>query len=103
MANLIKADVVALLAKAETSYGSDPTPTEGVDVRGDVSLTVDIRRIAAARLWHSQSRKAHAHIPHSIGFSFQVAVTGMELVDDGVPGTHPFYVGAGYGVALEGT
>lgn len=103
MANHIKADALAVLAKAETSYGSDPTPTEGVDLRGDISLTVDIRRIAAARLWHSTSRKAHAHIPHSIGFSFQVAVTGIELADDGVPGIHPFYIGAGFGVALDGT
>lgn len=103
MANHIKADVIALLAKVESSYGSDPTPTEGVDLRGDLSLTVDIRRIAAARMWHSSSRKAHAHIPHSIGFSFQVAVTGVELVDDGVPGIHPFYIGSGFEVATSGT
>lgn len=103
--NQIAADTVALLAAAESTYGTEVVPTEGVDMRGDFSLTVDMRVVNIARLWHSQSRKGHQHIPHSLGFSFQVAVSGVELAgtNDGVPGVHPFYIGSGHEAAITGT
>lgn len=103
MPNQIDSTCFALLSKAESTYGTDPVPTEGTDLRGDISITIDNRVVPAARLWHSQSRVEHGVVPHSIGFSFTVGVGGIKQADAGTPGVHPFLVGSGYNAVLTGT
>lgn len=101
--NQVAVDRDILIAAAESSYGTDPTPTEGVDLRGDMTTSVDRQLIERARVWAQQGGVAHGVIDDAISFSFQVAVGGVEDADDGVPGIHPFLIGAGFEVATSGT
>lgn len=103
--NQIAADFEVLMAKVESTYGTDPTPDEGVDVRGDINIDLSAVRsvIERQRVWAKQSRVAHAVINEHIPFSFSVAVGGVEDVDNGTPGVHPFLVGGGCAATLSGT
>lgn len=101
--NQIASDHEVLLAKVESAYGTDPTPTEGVDVRGDITTSADRTIVERARVWAKQSGQPHAVFDEKISYSFTVAIGGVEDADDGVPGIHPFLIGAGFAVTTSGT
>lgn len=100
--NQIRSDLEGLMAKVETAYGTDPTPTEGVDLRGNPTTSADRVAVQRARMWGSVGRKEHAVIDDKITFNFQVAVGGAENEAGGVPGVDPFLQGAGMALATSG-
>lgn len=101
----IASNLTSLMAKAETSYGSDPTPAaaDGVSLRGPMTLSIDRIIVERPVVSHVESRRAHGVIDDRITFSFSVAVGGIEQTDGGFPGVHPFFVGGGYAGTLAGT
>lgn len=100
--NQIRTELDAIMVKREASYGVDPVPTEGLELRGSPTTSADRVIVERARMWGSSGRVAHGVVEDKVSFNFQCAVSGVENIASGVPGVDPILFGSGFEPALSG-
>lgn len=98
----IVANLGALAAIAETTYGVKVTPTDAMLVRDDADLTHDDSFSEQEILRLSASGVAPARQHNKLDASFTVNIGPMQDAINGSPSIHPLLIASGHGVTYEG-
>lgn len=99
----VLANVGALMAAAETTYGVKVTPTDALLVRDDADQTHDDTFNEQVTLRLSSSGTAPARQHNKLDLSATINIGPMADIINGSPSIHPLMIASGHAVAYEGT
>jgi hypothetical protein len=91
------------LAAVETTYGTDPTPTEAIVLRPGISSDPVREAVERARSKATYSGEPHGVIDSHIEYSFTAALGGIEDTDGGVIALDPLMRAGGLTATTSGT